>query len=102
AGRGWCVREGYRRRTGADVGNHLRTDQESKRARHAERLRADGEVHGRKTDRTRVARGADAVPRTDADPASGRRKSDRSDACGVPPEMTARPEIISGTLSIVS
>src|SRR5438477_12328718 len=52
----------------------LRPDQESQPAWHLERLRIHGPVGGGATSRTRVARGADAVPLADADPSAGWRE----------------------------
>ena len=45
-----------------------------------ERLRIHGAIGGRSTGRTRVARGADAVPLADTNSPVGRRKPDRVDA----------------------
>ena len=61
----------------------VRPDQESQLAWHLERLRIHGSIGGRSTDRTRVARGADAVPLADTDSSAGRRKPDRVDASRV-------------------
>ncbi len=58
----------------------VRPDQEPQPAGHAERFRIHGAARQRQSGRTRVARGADAVPLADANSPVGRRKSDRVDA----------------------
>jgi hypothetical protein len=76
---GRCRRRRHRQRTDADVGIGVRPDQESQLARHLERLRIHGPIGGRAASRTRVARGADAVPLADTYPSAGRCKPDRVD-----------------------
>ena len=81
----------------------VRPDQESQLAWHLERLRIHGSIGGRATDRTRVARGADAVPLADADSPAGRREPDRVDASRVWASIGARdaPAVASLRCSIV-